>query len=183
MQESQDEAARGAASKDAGAAIEPGKRALVAAAVGAVALTAVMLLMLLAARRSPPPVVVEASGSDDGNVSPHSYARYIEVDHFGVRAQTNALGSRELLVRGHVRNGGPRAVVAADLRCHFPAHSGGRVHFDFPLVVDSRLDDLGEGPLPPMSGRDFAVRMGEFPDELAPEIPRIEVVNIRLQDT
>jgi len=52
---------------------------------------------------------------------------------------------------------------------------------DLPLVVNTRIDDVGDGPLKPFSVRNFRVRIGEFPDELAPEILQVEVVNVQLR--
>jgi hypothetical protein len=166
----------------AGPPLEPGRRALFAAAVGAVALTAVMTTMLVAAWRAsePPGGEADPGGRRD---SPAAYAKRIkiDIDQRSVKAEIDALGSKELRIDGYVTNTGAQTVAAADLRCYFKANSGGQTYFDFPLVIDTGLDDLGDGPLGPMSGRAFAVRMGEFQGGAEPSISHVEVINIRLK--
>lgn len=169
-----------ASSEDAETTTHAGSRAIAAAVIGASVLAAVMLLVLLAAIRTPPPAVARPV-ADTGNISPRAYARFVSAERYMARTTTGVLGSRELLVTGYVRNTGARAVVAADIRCFFARQdAGGEAYLDFPLVVDTRLADLGSGPLPPKSGRDFAVRMDGFPDELSPQIVRIELINLRI---
>lgn len=164
----------------AGTVPEPGKQALIAVMIGAAALSVAMLLILLAALQAPSSVVTRTD--PNGNTSAQADARSLEIDDYAARAKTGALGSRELIVEGYVTNAGSLTVEAADLRCHFTTNSGDQVHFDFPLIVDSHLDDLGDGPLTPMMGRNFTVRMGEFPDGIASDITRVEVINIRLKN-
>ena len=191
--DSQKAEAEETASDDAGPAVDPAKQTLVAAAVAAIALTIVMALVLLGARGTPP--AVEEANTGGRSDSPQAYARYIKVDRYAAKAGIGALGARELIIEGYVTNTGARTVAAADLRCYFSLQAGGRTHYDFPLVVDTLLGDLGDGPLEPKSGRKFAVRMGGVPDGLASvvregkfldgpavEITRIELVNIRLEN-
>ena len=164
----------------AGTVPEPGKQALMAVMIGAAALSVAMLLILLAAWQAPSSVV---TGADpNGNTSAQADARSLKIDHYAARAKTGVLGSRVLVVEGYMTNAGSLTVEAADLRCHFTTNSGDQAHFDFPLVVDSQLDNLGDGPLTPMMGRNFSVRMGEFPDGITSEITRVEVINIRLKN-
>ncbi len=172
--------AKGTASDQAAPALEPGKRALVAAAVGAVALTVVMTVMLVAAWRASTPQTGEADPGGRRD-SPAAYAGRIKVDRYSAKTEIGALGSNELRIDGHVTNAGAQTVAAADIRCYFTANSGDRTYFDFPLVIDTGLDDLGDGPLGPMSGRSFAVRMGKFPGGSMPNISQVEVINIRLK--
>ncbi len=147
--------------------------------VGSAAFVVVMLLMLMAVLRAPPGDFAERRSSD-ANIPPEVYRQHILVDEYDAEAKTNALGMRELVIRGHVKNTGAMIVERADLRCHFPARRGGETSMDFPLVVDTRLDEVGAGPLGPFSARGFRVRLGEFPEELAPKILRTEIVNVRL---
>ena len=155
-------------------------RQITAIAAGAIVFAIVMLLMLLAALQAPPAVV--DSGSRSHDISQEGYARNLLVEDCIPQVRDTAAGLRELQINGYVRNVGKLPVAEADLRCYFAARSGGEISLDFPLVIDTRLDDVGEGPLAPMSGRRFAVRVGEFPDTLAPEILRVEVANVRLRN-
>lgn len=181
MEESQSTAEQETVSHDAGRGIGSGRQAVTAVAVGAIALATIMLLILFAQWRTSAQLV--ENGKERGrHVSARSYVRYIKVDSPTVTAEPGMLASRELVIKGTARNTGFRTVAAADLRCYFRAYSGGRRYFDFPLVCDTRLDDVGDGPLRPMTDRDFAVRMGAFPDNLSPELMKFEVVNIRLKD-
>ena len=150
--------------------------------IGAAALSVAMLLILLAAWQAPSPVLTGTDPNGKKNTSEQADTRSLTIDYYAARAKTGALGSRELIVEGYMTNAGSLAVEAADLRCHFATNSGDQAHFDFPLVVDSHLDNLGDGPLSPMTGRNFAVRMGEFPDGIASDIMRVEVINIRLKN-
>jgi hypothetical protein len=160
--------------------LEPGKRALIAATVGAVALTAVMTVMLVAAWRAstPPSAEADPGGRRD---SPAAYARRVKIDRYSAKTEIDGLGSKELRIDGYVTNTGAQTVAAADIRCYFTADSGIQTFLDFPLVIDTDLDDLGDGPLGPMSGRGFAARMGEFQGGSEPRISRVEVINIRLK--
>ena len=179
MREFHDEAAQNAEPGDANP--EPGRQAMMAAAVGATVLATTMLLILLAAVHGRPPVAVVAADTGGRNVSPQAYGQYIQADHYAAGTDTTVTGSLAFTVKGYVRNTGLRTVTAADLRCYFPMHSGGEAHVDFPLVADTRLDDLGDGPLPATSGRGFTVRLGKIPEEISLELLRAEVVNIRLK--
>jgi len=158
----------------------PGNQALMAAGTGAAALSVVMLLMLLAAWQASRQVIDDATPRNNRNTLLRVDRRSLTIDHYTARAKESPLGSLELIVEGHMENMSSLAVEAADLRCYFAANSGERTHFDFPLVVDSNLNDLGDDPLPPQTGREFSVRIGEFPDGFASEIMRIEVINVRL---
>lgn len=157
-----------------------GKQSLVAIAVGAGVFAAVMFLILLAVRQAPPPVDAN-SHPQSGDISPADYAQYIVVENCVANLRTNALGARELEIKGYVKNSGARTVRSAALRSHFRTVSGGETSLEFPLVIHTRLDDMGGGPLMPMSGREFGVRAGKFPEGLEPEISRLEVINVRLQ--
>ncbi len=173
------------ASEEAGASPEEttepsvGRQMMVAIAAGAATLTIVMLLMLSAARRGSLPDAIEPV-STSKDIAPKAYERYLVVDRYAVRDGSGAAGAHEVIIEGSVANTGALAVVAADLRCFFPTHSGGQTSMDLPLVVDTRLEDVGAGALAPYSTRDFSVRVGEFPDALLAEMLRVEVVNVRL---
>ena len=160
---------------------ESGGQALMAAAVGATVLAVTMVLILVAATHGRKPVPVVATDTGGRNASPQAYGRYILVDHYAAGTETTAIGSLAFTIKGHARNTGLQTVAAADLRCYFPMRSGGETHIDFPLVADTRLDDLGEGPLPATSGRDFTIRLGRVPEDISPELIRVEVVNIRIK--
>ena len=140
-----------------------------------------MVLILLAAWQAPRSVVDSADPNGNGRASAQADSRNLTIDHCVARAKIGPLGSREIIVTGYMKNTGSLIVAAADLRCYFAADSGDQTHFEFPLVVDSALDNMGDGPLPPMAGRNFSVRIGEFPDGFASDITRVEVVNIRLE--
>lgn len=158
------------------------RQVMVAAAAGAAVLTIVMLLMLLAVRQGSPTNAIKPV-SHPKNIAPEAYKRYILVNNYAAREGPGAPGAREILIEGYVENAGALTVASADLRCFFPIHSGGQRAIDLPLVVDTRLDEVGDGPLAPYSTRDFSVRIGEFPDGLAPEILRVEVVKVRLSSS
>jgi hypothetical protein len=159
----------------------PGNQAFVAAVTGAAALSVVMALILLTTRQAPRAVIGRTAPNGNGRASSQVDTRNLEIDHYTARAKIGPLGSRELIVEGYMTNAGSLAIVAADLRCYFRADSENQTHFDFPLVVDSSLDNLSDGPLLPQAGRSFSVRSGEFPDGFASGIARIEVVNVRLE--
>jgi hypothetical protein len=173
------------ASEEAGASPEEttepsvGRQMMLAIAAGAAALTIVMLLMLSAARRGSLPDAIEPV-STSKDIAPKAYERYVVVDRCAMRDGSGAAGAHEVIIEGSVANTGALTVAAADLRCFFPTHSGGQTSMDLPLVVDTKLEDVGAGALGPYSTRDFSVRVGEFPGALLPEILRVEVVNVRL---
>jgi len=163
--------------------VESAKRALAAIIIGAAALSMVMLLILLAAWQASSSVVDSPDSSGkNAKISIPADARNLEIDYYAGRTKTGMAGLRELVVEGRMTNRGRLTVEAADLRCYFETDSGKQIHFDFPLVVDSYLDNLGESHLPPMTARNFSVRMGEFPDGIASDITRVEVINLRLKN-
>ncbi len=141
------------------------------------AFAVVMCVMLIAARQSPSEVggvSVPPSADSDRETQPS-----IVVDDVLPSLRTLVTGVRELEIRGYVRNDGKQAVKSADLRCHFQTYSGAEKIYELPLVVDSHLDEVGDGPLMSMERREFGVRIGEFPDTVDPEITKIEVINAR----
>lgn len=164
-----------------GHAPPPGSQAFMAAIIGAIALSVVMVVILLSALQASRTAVVSAGPKINKRASLQADARNLKIDYYTARTKTGPLGSRELIVAGRMKNTGSLAVEAADLRCYFTADSGNQIHFDFPLVVDSSLDDLGEGPLPPRAGRNFSARLGKFPDGFASDITRIEVINVWME--
>jgi hypothetical protein len=175
--------AKGAVSDKAAPPVEPGKRTLIAVAVGAIALATVMTLMLVTAWLAPAQQG-ETAYAGGRRESPAAYADRIRVEKYSAKVQKNSLGSNALSINGYVTNSGARTVAAADLRCYFVADDDARsaqAYYDFPLVIETSLDDLGDGPLRPMSGRKFAVRMGDFPGGSFPSISRVEVINVRLK--
>lgn len=145
---------------------------------GAIVFALVMLLMAVAVRQAPPAVV----GHSDEQIedrSPQVSEPHVLVERFMADFRSNAAGADGFEVSGYVKNTGRFVVETADLRCFFREKSGDETFLDFLLIVDSRLDEIGGGPLAPMSGRKFAARIGDFPDELTPEVIRFEVVNVR----
>jgi len=145
---------------------------------GAIVLVLVMLLMAVAVRQAPPADV----GPSDEQIedrSPQVSEPHVLVERFMADFRPGVAGANELEVSGHVKNTGRFVVETADLRCFFRKKSGDETSLDFLLIVDSRLDEIGGGPLGSMSGRKFAARIGDFPDELVPEVIRFEVVNVR----
>lgn len=138
----------------------------------------VMVLMAVAVRQAPPTVV----GHSDEQIedrSPQVSEPHVVVERFMADCRPNAAGANEFEVSGYVKNTGKFVVETADLRCFFRSKSGDEIFLDFLLIVDSRLDEIGGGPLGPMAGRNFAARIGDFSDELVPEVIRFEVVNVR----
>ena len=179
-QEARDKASGEKSPEEAIPAVEPGKRTLIAMAAGAIALIVVMAVMLMTARQAPAPPGGRAD-SGGRRESPEVYARRIKIENISASTETGALGLNTLKINGYVINSGAQTVAAADLRCHFTTNEDARSYFDFPLVIDTSLDDLGDGPLGPMSGRSFAVMMGDFPGGAFPTISHVEVINIRLK--
>ena len=179
-QEAEDAASEETSSEEAAPTIEPGKRTLIAVAVGAIALIAVMAVMLVTAWMAPAPSSVEVD-SGGRRESPAAYAERVKVENYSATTEEGALGSNTLRIDGYVINAGAQTVAAADLRCHFTTDEDARSYFDFPLIIDTSLDDLGDGPLGPMSGRSFAVRMEDFRGGSWPTISHVEVINIRLK--
>ncbi|UCD57789.1 MAG: hypothetical protein JSV16_01380 [Candidatus Hydrogenedentota bacterium] len=179
MEETDDKAEVAGDPLDSEAALAARKRPFVAIAVASAMLAVVTLLMLLASRQAPPP----GGGRFDAKaevVSEEDYARYILIDSALSNLRTNTMGVRELAIRGYVRNVGKMPVRMADLKCFFKTDSGDETSFELPLVIETTLDDVADGPLMPLSGREFGLRLVEFPDELEPELFRLEVVNVRL---
>jgi hypothetical protein len=155
------------------------RQALIAAVAAALSLVIVVALITLAATKESSSA--RGLGAQGRETSPGAYIAYLIVERCEAEVEKGLDGPGGLTIRGHIRNNGPTAVVAADLRCFFPSHSGGESHIDFPLIADTRLEQLGAGPLMAASGRDFAVRVGKFPDDLSPSLLRAGVVNIRLK--
>jgi hypothetical protein len=157
------------------------RQALIAAAAAALSLAVVIALIAFAAMEKRKPSSAREFGAQGRATSPGAYIAYLIVERCEVEVEKGLDGPGGLTIRGHIRNNGPTVIVAADLRCLFPSHAGGESHIDFPLIADTRLEQLGAGPLMASSGRDFAVRVGKFPDDLSPNLLRVEVVNIRLK--
>jgi hypothetical protein len=157
------------------------KQPFVVIIIAAAAFTTVMCLMLLAVRRPPSEVAGNpaaqpqepAEGEDDADVA------NVVVEDLLPSLRTTAIGVRELEIRGYVKNGGKLAIRSADLRCYFRTRSGADVSLDFPLIIDSRLEEVSGGPLAPSTRKEFGVRMGEFPDTIEHQIVRTEVTNVR----
>ncbi|MBI5115999.1 hypothetical protein HZA56_05955 [Candidatus Poribacteria bacterium] len=149
--------------------------------VAAVAFIIVMSLMLLAVRRSPSEVAgnLVAQSEEPPEEEEQANVANVVAEDLLPSLRTTATGIRELEIRGYVNNRGKLAVRSADLRCYFRTRSGGEASFDFPLIVDSRLEEVGGGPLMPLTRKEFGVRMGEFPDTVEPEIIRTETTNVR----
>jgi hypothetical protein len=158
-----------------------GKQLFIAIALGAIVLVAVMLVMVLAVKQAPATSFSKAGYQPMDASSAIGYARYITVEGDVSRFETNVIGSREIEIKGYVRNTGSSAVKAADLRCYFMTVSGGESSLELPLIADTRLEEVGNGWLMPMSGREFGVRAGEFPEGLKPELSRLEVINVRVR--
>ncbi len=177
MQVIDDETEESGAEEHSDAAPVETTRPFMAVVIAAVAFATVMFLMLLAVGRRPA-AVTSNSGTESGNVAPADYAQEISIESHVENVRANVAGGRELEIKGYVKNEGKMAVSSADLKCYFRTHSGGEASLEIPLVVDSRLDDLDGGPLMPLSGREFHVRAGEFPDSFEPEVLRLEVVNV-----
>ncbi len=134
--------------------------------------------MLLAVRQAPP-AVVEAVATETGNASPEVYAvRNIMIEGLERDLRTGATGTRELEIKGHIKNTGNKTVGSAALRCYFKTYSDAETFLDVPLIMATRLEDMDCGPLRPLSGRQFDVRFGIFPDNLQSEIERYELVNV-----
>jgi hypothetical protein len=180
MPEAADNPRDAGASHDAGTAQAVGRQLFAAIAVGVVAFTIVMLLMVLAVAQAPPPVVSDAEFQST-ETSLVGYAHHIVVEESISRVITTARGDRELELTGHVKNTGNSAVKAANIRCCFRTASGGEAIFELPLVVDTRVDAVGSGWLMPLSGREFSVRIGRFPERIEPEPSDIEVTNVSIQ--
>jgi hypothetical protein len=160
----------------------PGKQSFVGILVAAAVLITVMLLMLLAVRHSRPTVSAnsDARPYESESVSPRLYGRHMVIDHFAAELRTSVAGTRGLAIRGYVRNTGKLAVGSADLKCVFRTKTGTETSIELPLIIDSKLDEVSDGPLMPLSGREFGLRIGEFPLDLEPEIVRMEPVNVRV---
>ena len=171
----------GGASQDAKAAQAFGRQLFVAIGVGAFVLATVMLLMVLAVINAPPSVVSKAN-VQSADTSLAGYADYVVVEESLSRVITTASGERELELIGYVKNTGNSPVKAANIQCFFKATSGGKAIFELPLVVDTRVDAVGNGWLMPFSGREFGVRIGRFPEGIEPEPLYIEVTNVRIQE-
>ena len=170
----------GGASQGAGPEQTVGRQLFVAIAVGAVVLTSVMFLMVLAVMQAPPSVIGDSS-FQPADASPADYARHIAVEESVLQVVTGARGDRELEITGRVRNTGSSAVKAADINCRCITVSGGEALFKLPLIVDTRLDEVGDGWLMPLSSREFNLRIGRFPKNIEPEASRIEVTNVSVQ--
>ena len=182
MQKISDESERIPAPADGKTTSSKANQSSVTMLAGAMVFALVMLLMAVAVRQAPPAVV----GHSDEQIedrSPQVSEPRVSVDRFMADFRPNVAGSNELGVSGYVKNTGRFVVETADLRCFFREKSGDETFLDFLLIVDSRLDEIGGGPLGPMSGRKFAARIGDFPDELAPEVIRFKVVNVRERKT
>ena len=165
-------------------AVSPfGRQSFVGIIVAAAVLMAVMVLMLLAVRQSRPAVIANSDARSyersDG-VSPQHYARHIVIERFVADICTSMAGTRGLEIKGHIRNTGKLAVDYADLKCYFRTKAGSETSIELPLIIDSKLDAISDGPLMPLSRRAFGLRIGEFPDDLEPEILRMEPVNVRV---
>lgn len=177
MEEINDDIEEGGAEEHSDAAPPETTKPFVAIVIAAAAFAIVMLLMLLAVGRRPA-AVIPNSGMASGDVPPAKYARKLSIESHVHNVRANPAGGRELEIEGYVKNAGNMAVSSADLKCYFRTDSGGEASLEVPLIIDSRLDDLNGGPLMPLSGREFHVRVGEFPDNLEPQMSRLEVVNV-----
>jgi hypothetical protein len=170
-------------SEDAPAGGEPrGSRPLIAIVVGSAVLAIVMLLVLLAVSQAPSrDARVFQSRNDKGATSADGSGFVVVEDCvYGVRDAIP--GIREFHLQGYVRNTGKHGVKSADLKCSFENGAGEEADFVLPIVVDTHMEGVDGGPLMPMSGRAFGVRIGEFPKELMPEVVRAEVINVRTID-
>jgi hypothetical protein len=159
----------------------PAERNLfVAVGVGATVLAIVMLLMMFAVLRASSPLIGHSQPQSE-EVRPADRAVPVVVEETTAWPATSMHGARELVIRGVVRNSLHSPIKAADMRCYFKTASGGETPFEFPLIVDTRLDEVGAGRLLPFSAREFGVRIGEFPNRSRPTVSRIEVVNVCVQ--
>jgi hypothetical protein len=155
-----------------------GRRLFVGAGIAAAALVAVMLLMLVAVQHAPSTMAIDTE-TKSGNSSPEVYAENnIVIESLKQTVRTGAMGTREIEIKGYIRNTGDKTVGSAVLRCYFKTYSGTETFLDTPLIVATRLEDMDCGPLGPSSSRRFDVRSGDFPDNLLPEIVRYEFVNV-----
>ena len=183
MQEINEGAERGEGSAPKEAGSLTGRQSFIGIMVAAVVLVTVMVLMLLAVRQSRPAVLARSDSRSyerPESISPLQYGRNIVIERFATDLRTSVAGTRGLEVRGYVKNTGKLTVGSADLKCYFRTKSGKETSIELPLVIESALDEVGDGPLMPLSGREFGLRIAEFPLDLEPEIVRMEPVNMRV---
>ena len=183
MQETNESAERSESSAEMEVASPPKRYSFVGAVVAAAVLVIVMILMLLAVWQSRPATVGKSNAlsynrSERG--SSQHYQSHIVIERFESDLRTNVAGTRGLQIKGYVKNTGELAVHSADLKCYFRTKAGAETSIELPLVIDSALDEVSDGPLMPSSGREFGLRIGEFPYDLEPEILQMEPVNIHV---
>lgn len=154
------------------------RRLVVGTAVATVAFVFVMILMFLAVRRTPSIMLESIEGESPDSLAEPNAGRTIRVENLDEDLRTGPRGTRELEIKGNIKNTEDKAVGNADLRCYFKSDSDTGTFLDIPLIVAARLDDLDYGPHRPFSDRDFDVRYGDFPDNLEPDIVRFELVNV-----
>ena len=181
MQEDADNPERDGGTEDAEKAQSFVKPPFIAVAVGAAVLVVVMFLMMLAVTQAPPSFV-DNSRSQPIAAPSADYAGHVVVEEPVSKLLANTDGIRELEIGGFVRNVGNSPVRAADIRCYFRKGSGGELVLELPLIVDTRLTEVGVGGLMPMSRRRFGVRVGRFPENVSSEVARIEVINVSLRN-
>lgn len=181
MQESAGSPEQKILSPDAEPTQSAGNQVVLGISIGALAFVCVMVLMVLAVMRVPSSSVVSDSGHRAGDVPNPEYAPQIVVENAVSRVGINTLGDRELQICGYVRNAGRSTVTSADVKCYFGTVSQGEILLEFPLVVGSRLDEVGSGKLPPKSGREFGVRFVGLREGLGLRLSRLEVVDVNLE--
>ncbi len=180
MQEIADDSKQMDSSPDSERTGVAGRQVVAGISVGAGAFVLVMLLMVLALVRVPPSTVVRDPGRRSVGLSYRDFSRQIIIENPVSRLDTNVLGDKELQIRGYVRNTAGSAVTSADIKCFFATTSGGEVSFEFPLVIDSRLDEVSSGALLPKSRREFGRRIAGVREGIEPRMSRIEVIHVRM---
>ncbi len=165
--------------EDRSRTVSSANQPFIAILIAALALTIVTSLMLFAVRRTSVTAKVAAEGE---KLAPETYGRYLAIERYVASLRTNVIGARELQIRGFVRNAGRMTVRSADLWCVFQTKNGMKISFDIPLVVESRMQDIGNEPLVPFSGRPFDVRIPNLPENVVPEILGTDIVNIKFLD-
>lgn len=166
--------------EDRSRTVSSANQPFIAILIAALALAIVTSLMLFAVRRTS--VTAKVAATEGEKLAPETYGRYLAIERYVASLRTNVIGARELQIRGFVRNAGRMTVRSADLRCVFQTKNGMKISFDIPLVVESRMQDIGNEPLMPFSGRPFDVRIPNLPENVVPEILETDIVKIKFLD-
>jgi hypothetical protein len=143
--------------------------------VAAMAFAVILFLMAHAVwlAGSTPEVTLGATAKKMPNNDPGN----VRIERLSQQYWTNAAGIPELEIKGIIRNSGTMGVRSADLDCRFRTSAGEDTSLQIPLIIPVNLDDENGGPLKPLSSREFAVRIGNFPDNLEPAVLETEVTH------